>query len=64
MRRSRDIPHIHLSRLLFAEAYRGHPYGRPVIGTEESVKSFTRKDCLAFTRRWYRPGRMTRNNFV
>lgn len=59
IRRSLDLPHHVLSNLLFAEAYREHPYGRPILGTEGSVASFERGRCLAFTRRWYRPGSMT-----
>lgn len=58
IKRARDLPQIHLSRLLFSASYDGHPYGRPVIGTEESVRSFGRVDCLRFVERWYRPSRM------
>ena len=32
-----------------------HPYGRPVIGTAESVSSFTRDDIDAYCRRHYSP---------
>ena len=59
IRRGRDLPQLYLSRMLFSEAYRVHPYGRPVIGTEESVRSFTREHCRRFVGRWYRPGNMT-----
>jgi zinc protease len=59
IRRSRDLPQHCLSRLLFSSAYSVHPYGRPVIGDAESVSSFSRKDCLSFLRRWYRPASMT-----
>lgn len=56
--RSRDLPHQCLSQALFSEAYGTHAYGRPVIGTEEAVASFSRDDCLSFSRRWYRPDNM------
>lgn len=37
-----DIVHDHL----FEAAYDGQPLGRPVLGTEESVRSATRQDCF------------------
>jgi zinc protease len=55
IRRSQDSPTRKLSRELFALAFSRHPYGKPVIGTEESVRGFTREGILAFYRRWYRP---------
>src|SRR5437016_8565236 len=55
IRRSQDSPTRKLSRELFAAAFERHPYGRPVIGTEESVRSFTREGILKFYRRWYHP---------
>src|SRR3954464_14730796 len=55
IRRSQDSPTRKLSRELFALAFRRHPYGKPVIGTEESVRGFTRAGLLSFYRRWYRP---------
>jgi zinc protease len=55
IKRSQDSPTRKLSRELFALAYSRHPYGKPVIGTEESVRSFTREGILRFYRRWYRP---------
>jgi zinc protease len=58
LRRSRDLPHHVLSQLLFARAYRIHPYGRSILGREETVGRFSRDACQAFHRRWYRPGNM------
>src|SRR5437868_10851410 len=55
IKRSLDSPTRKLSKDLFASSYTRHPYGRPVIGTEESVRSFTREGILRFYRRWYRP---------
>ncbi|HET9754607.1 MAG TPA: pitrilysin family protein, partial [Myxococcales bacterium] len=55
IKRSQDSPTRKLSRELFASAFQRHPYGKPVIGTEESVRSFTREGILRFYRRWYRP---------
>jgi zinc protease len=59
IKRGRDMPHNHLSQLLFRAAYPTHPYGKPVIGHEDSVRSFTRADLRRFVRRWYRPSNMT-----
>ncbi|MGZ6125838.1 MAG: M16 family metallopeptidase, partial [Myxococcales bacterium] len=55
IKRSQDSPTRKLSRELFGLAFSRHPYGKPVIGTEESVRSFTREGILKFYRRWYRP---------
>lgn len=59
IRRGQDSPSRVLSQALFDAAYAAHPYRRPVIGTEESVRSFERDDLLAFHRRWYVPNNMT-----
>src|SRR5436309_2021473 len=55
IKRSMDSPTRKLSRELFASAFSRHPYGKPVIGTEESVRSFRREGILRFYRRWYTP---------
>lgn len=55
IKRSQDSPTRKLSRELFGLAFSSHPYGKPVIGTEESVRGFTREGILRFYRRWYRP---------
>ena len=53
--RSEDEPHSVLSDALFAAAYPTHPYGLPILGTPESVASFTREKVRAFYKRWYTP---------
>ena len=55
IKRSMDSPTRKLSRELFASAFSRHPYGKPVIGTEESVRGFRREGILRFYRRWYKP---------
>ncbi|HKC60909.1 MAG TPA: pitrilysin family protein [Myxococcales bacterium] len=55
IKRSLDSPTRKLSKELFAGAFTRHPYGRPVIGTEESVRGFAREGILRFYRRWYQP---------
>ncbi|MDV2503257.1 MAG: pitrilysin family protein [bacterium] len=56
-KRARDRPARELYRRLLEKAFRVHPYRRPVIGYEETFKTFTRPALLAFYRRWYRPER-------
>jgi zinc protease len=58
VRRGEDTPSRNLSERLFSEAYTVHPYKRPVIGSEESVKSFTREKILNFYKKWYAPNDM------
>lgn len=59
IKRNRDAPERWLSDLLFARAYRKHPYRRPVLGTARSVGGFDRARVRAFFRRHYRPSSMT-----
>jgi zinc protease len=55
IKRSQDTPSRRASRDLFATAYRVHPYRHPVIGTEASVRSFSREKVLEFYHRYYSP---------
>ncbi len=59
IRRGKDSPETVLSEAMFATAYTQHPYRLPVIGTAESVLSFTRPQLLEFLHRWYVPNNMT-----
>ncbi|MBI5505097.1 MAG: insulinase family protein [Deltaproteobacteria bacterium] len=58
-KRGLDSPGNRLYDTLFEQAYTAHPYKRPVIGTEESIKGFTREGILAFYRSHYTPSNMT-----
>ena len=58
IRRGEDSPQRNLSERLFSEAYKVHPYRRPVIGTKESVSSFTREKVINFYKKWYAPNNM------
>jgi zinc protease len=55
IKRSQDTPARRASRDLFSTAYQVHPYRAPVIGTAESVRSFTRPKVLEFYHRHYTP---------
>jgi len=59
IRRSDDTPDSLISKALFETAYQQHPYRREVIGTQESVRSFTREGLLEFYHHWYVPNNMT-----
>src|SRR3954469_11201222 len=49
-----DLVHDHL----FEAAFEGQAIGRPVIGTETSVRSITRADCVAWLRDQFVPSRL------
>ena len=59
IRRSDDSPDSLMGKVLFETAYTQHPYRREVIGTQESVRSFTRQGLLDFYHHWYVPNNMT-----
>jgi len=48
-----------VSRTLFATAYRSHPYRRPVIGREATVKPMSTDQVKRFFDTWYVPANMT-----
>lgn len=58
VRMNEDNPSRVVGKALFREAYREHPYGRPVIGYVNTIKNTTRDDLLSYFRRWYVPGNM------
>ena len=58
IRRSEDEPHHVLSDLIFATAFRSHPYRAPILGSHESVASLTAARLRDFYRRWYAPGNL------
>jgi zinc protease len=53
IRRSEDSPHHVLADAVFEAAFRVHPYRAPILGSRESVASFTRERVRAFFERWY-----------
>jgi zinc protease len=55
MRLNDDSPRRFLVRKLFANAYDGHPYGRPVIGRAELITALSRDTLVSFYRRHYVP---------
>ena len=55
MRLNEDNPRRFLVQKLFASAFEGHPYGRPVIGTSETIRALSRETLVGFYRRHYSP---------
>jgi zinc protease len=52
-RRSMDLPETRLSWAMLDLCYKKHPYKRPIIGYESSIKSITREDILGYIDKWY-----------
>src|SRR5262249_13369798 len=57
VRQSEDDPGTVAARALRRLVFPGHPYGRPVDGTEATLRVITRADLVAFHRAAYRPER-------
>jgi zinc protease len=55
MRLGEDNPIRFLFRQLYQAVFDRHPYGRPVIGHPELIRTLTREQLLAFYRRHYVP---------
>jgi len=55
IRQNRDIPSRKVMDELFGLSFKKHTYRRPIIGSEETVKSLTREKILAFYKKWYVP---------
>ena len=54
-----DRPNIRLFHELMATAYTRHPYRLPVIGNEESIKSFSREKIIDYMSRHYHAKNLT-----
>jgi zinc protease len=54
-----DGPQRKLFKELFSLSYEGDPYGRPIIGYEDTVKGITRDDIKNYFKTHYRPENMT-----
>lgn len=49
----KQSPRTISSELFYKNMYPGHPYALPTIGTEASVKAFTREDLVNFYKKYY-----------
>jgi zinc protease len=53
IRMGEDTPSRKLFRQTMAIAFEKHPYGRPIIGYEKTVRAITRDQMVSFFRKWY-----------
>ncbi|TAK00566.1 insulinase family protein [bacterium] len=58
-KQAQDNPRSLVTSALFKTVYQAHPYGRPVIGTPETLKRITWDVLSRFHRRWYGANNMT-----
>jgi len=58
IRMGEDDPSRKLFRQTMATSFQRHPYGRPIIGYEKTIRAITRDQMLAFFKRWYTPERI------
>lgn len=49
-----DLIHDYVDKQVYAK----HPLARPVIGTEECIRNFTREHLRSYIQKYYLPGRM------
>jgi zinc protease len=54
-----DNPRSAIVRQLYGMVFAGNPYGRPVLGTRETMQAATQERLRAFNRRYYVPENMT-----
>lgn len=59
IRRAADNPDYNAYQQLMQAAYADHPYGRPVLGTPESLMELTPELMRTYHQGWYRPEQMT-----
>ncbi len=59
IRRSQDSPDRQAFEILTRTMYPDHPYGRPVLGTAESLKAMTADAMRAYHRERYQPANTT-----
>ncbi len=59
IRHGENAPIHRVSDRIFEVSYPGGGYGRPILGTEKSVRDFRVRDLEAFHGRWYTPDNIT-----
>ena len=55
----KDRPTSEMMTTFFREMFKGSPYEREIIGTEDTVNSFTREMLVDYYNRYYHPDNMT-----
>jgi zinc protease len=54
-----DNPRDAIVRQAYSAVFGDHPYGRPLLGTPDTMNAATQKDLQAFNHRYYTPENMT-----
>jgi len=57
--RTDDKPEGRLYESFRATSFHAHPYGKPIIGTMQELRSLTAEDLTAWYKRWYAPNNAT-----
>lgn len=58
IRMGEDNPDRKLFKQTMGTLFQHHPYRRPIIGYEKTIRSITRDQMLSFFKRWYVPNRI------
>lgn len=58
IRRGQDDPSKKLFNQTMATLYQRHPYRRPIIGYEKTIKTIKRDQMVSFFKKWYVPNRI------
>lgn len=58
IRMGEDDPDRRLFKQTMGTLFKKHPYRRPIIGYETTIRSITRDRMLSFFKRWYVPNRI------
>ena len=56
---TRQNPAVIIRDKLYSLAYSSHPYKKSIIGTADSIKSFSREDFLEYKQNYYSPEKIT-----
>ena len=59
IRRADDTPARRIAQAMFSLAYHEHPYRRPVLGYDRTVRTFNRERMVDFYHQHYRPDQIT-----
>ncbi|MEX0890463.1 MAG: pitrilysin family protein [Balneolaceae bacterium] len=55
MKMYRDSPEDYLFEAFIGKLFQNHPLGRPIIGFEDTVRTFSREDLFQYVRERYQP---------
>jgi len=58
IRMGEDDPSRRIFRQTMAALFENHPYRRPIIGFDKTIKLITREQMISFFKKWYVPNRM------